>query len=153
MARKTIVKLSGFRELDKALSELGKATTRGVLKRTAFKALEPMRLAAEEKAPRRTGALAVSIDVSDKRTKRASRMNPKRKGYYEAAMGPATGNGVLNYATFDEFGTVDTPPQPYMRPAWIEQREGALDIVKQELAVEIDKAAKRVAKKKAKSGG
>ena len=45
---KTTMKLEGFRELDKALGELPKATGKNVLRKVGRKALEPMRADAEE---------------------------------------------------------------------------------------------------------
>jgi HK97 gp10 family phage protein len=159
-----IVKLRGFRELDKALSELPKATAKAVLRRVAKSALEPMRAAAESAAPRDQGNLQISIAVSEKRTRRA-------KGQFKAitggnirtsagtfrrsaaagvafAMGPSAGKGVLNYATFTEFGTSDTSAQPFMRPAFDANAEGAIEIIRGEMAVQIGKATKRVAKRR-----
>lgn len=68
------------------------------------------------------------------------------------AMGPAGGLGTLNYASFDEFGTVDTPAFAYMRSAWDNGAYQALDYIQANLWLEIDKAAAKVAKKRAKLG-
>lgn len=159
----TKVKLSGFRELDKALSELPKATAKNVLRRIAKGALAPMADNAQRLAPRDTGDLQVSIVVSEKRTRRAKQA-PKRQKVngkwrsdpstgIEMAMGPASGKGVLNYATFREFGRVNQAAHPYMRPAWNGGAEGALDYIKDNLSEAIDKAAARVAKRKTRVGG
>jgi len=67
------------------------------------------------------------------------------------AMGPAGPfHGVLYYATWAEFGTVDTPPHPYMRPAWDSGAEPALEYIKAELGNEIERAAQRLARKAAR---
>ncbi len=147
----TKVSLSGFRELDKALGELPKATAKNVLRRVAKGALEPMAGVAAARAPERTGKLAFSISVGEKRTGRA------KTGFFsgtgiQMAMGPATGlPGVLQYAAFDEFGTVDTPAFGYMRAAWDGGADKALEHVKDNLGSEIAKSAAKLAKKRARA--
>lgn len=155
------VKLEGFRELERALADLPRATGKSVLRRVAKAALEPMADSAAAKAPTDSGKLAFSIVVSEKRTRRA-RASATRlvRGKFRAAastgiaiaMGPAAGQGTLQYATFVEFGTIDTPAQPFMRPAWASGSEAALEYIKDNLSTEIEKAAARVAKKQAKAG-
>lgn len=147
------VRLSGFRELEVALNNLPKATGRNVLRRVAKGALQPMADRAQGLAPKDSGDLAVSIKVSEKRTRRVARINrfDKNTGI-EMAMGPVSGGGVLNYATFAEFGTIDTPAFGYMRGAWNGGKDDALEYVKANLGREIDRAASRLAKKAARGG-
>lgn len=155
--------MSGFRELEKALAELPKATGKNVLRKIARGALEPMADIAASKAPEGTGNLAFSISVSEKRTRRAKKSTTVYLGNgrfrsaastgVEVAMGPAGGTGALYYATFQEFGRIDQAASPFMRPAWDAGAERALEYVKTNLAVEIDKAAARYAKRLAKRGG
>lgn len=102
-------------------------------------------------APEKTGKLSFSIAISPRRTRRVRKQRKDAPTFFEIAMGPASGLGTLYYATHDEFGTVDTPPQPFMRPAWDAGKAGLLDDVKDGLTVEIAKAAKRVAAKKARA--
>jgi HK97 gp10 family phage protein len=143
--------LTGFRELEAALSDLPKATGKNVLRRIAKGALQPIANKAQQLAPVDRGDLRVSIVVSEKRTRRAIRFNrfDKNTGL-EMAMGPASGKGVLNYATFTEFGTSDTRATPFMRSSWESGKRGALEHIILNLETEISKAAKRVAKKRAK---
>lgn len=68
------------------------------------------------------------------------------------AMGPAGGLGALNYAAFDEFGTVDTPAFGFMRAAWDSGGNEALEYIKLNLSIEIEKSALRYARKLAKAG-
>lgn len=145
------VQLRGFRELERALSELPKATGKNVLRRVARGALQPMAEKARGLAPKDKGDLAASIQVSERRTKRVARINrfDKNTGV-EMAMGPVSGDAVLNYATFVEFGTIDTAAKPYMRPAFDSGKNGMLDYVVTNLGREIDKAATRLAKKAAR---
>lgn len=155
-----VVRLTGFKELEQALRELPKATGKNVLRRVATGALEPMASIARAKAPLRTGALFYSITVSEKRTKRAKKSTTvyiKGRGFrasastgIQMAMGPSKTKGVLNYASFDEFGTVDTPAFAYMRTAWDGGADRALDYIIDNLWVEINKSAMKYAKKRAK---
>lgn len=145
------VRLEGFRELERALNELPKSTGRNVLRRVAKGALEPMADKARGMAPVERGDLKQSIQVSEKRTKRVTRLNRfDRNTGVEVAMGPVSGKGVLNYATFAEFGTNDTRARPFMRPAWESGKDDALEYVKANLGSEIEKTAKRLAKKAAR---
>lgn len=142
------VTLEGFRELERALNELPKNTGRNVLRRVGKGALEPMAEKARGMAPVDEGNLRDAIMVSEKRTKRVVRENRfDRNTGVEIAMGPISGAGVLNYATFVEFGTSDTRARPFMRPAWHGGKDEALEYVKANLGNEINKAAKRLAKK------
>jgi len=144
-----MIRLRGFRDLDKALSELPKATGQNVLTRVGKRALEPMRAKAESLARVESGDLQRSITISKRRTRRVPKERGPKRGV-AMAMGPGSGDGVLNYAALDEFGTVNVPPQPYMRPAWDSEAEPALETIKAELWGEIDKSAKRHARKQAK---
>jgi hypothetical protein len=58
--------------------------------------------------------------------------------------------GPVRESITQEFGTAINPAHPYMRPAWHGQRDNALKIVKEQLGVEIDKAAARAARKAAR---
>ena len=145
------VRLEGFRELEAALNDLPKATGRNVLRRVAKGALAPMADKAKSMAPVDGGELRESIKLSEKRTKRVVRENRfDRNGGLAMAMGPVSGNGVLNYASFVEFGTADARAQPFMRPAFDGGKHEALEYIKANLGKEISKAAARLAKKAAK---
>jgi HK97 gp10 family phage protein len=161
MARVETIELSGFKELEDALRLLPKATGKNVLRRVARGALEPMANMASARAPHRTGQLAYSITVSEKRTRRAKgsttrfiggRFRADASKGIEMAMGPAGGIGTLMYASFDEFGTVDTPAFGYMRAAWDGGAQSALQYVIENLNIAIDTATSRFAKKQAKLG-
>ena len=146
-----VVTLDGFAELDNALAQLPKATAKNVLRRVARGALEPMADMAAARAPHRTGRLSYSISVSEQRTRRANWQRRAVANGITMAMGPGGGLGALNYASFDEFGTVDTPAFGFMRAAWDSGQGNALDYVKLNLWVEIEKSAARYARKLAKA--
>ena len=170
------VSVSGLKELDQALGELPKATARNVLKRTLNKAAVPMVEEAKRQAPVRTGKLRDSIMASSriKNTvgnseysaamraglgKEAARSallaarkaNKGQGSFAEVYIGPARGGGIIRYAHIVEFGSVDTAPQPYMRPAWDATKDKMLTIIKDELGNEIIKAARRVGRSKKQS--
>lgn len=139
-------RMDGLDQTVANLEDLGKATRRNVLKRVLLKAGEPVANDAAQAAPHRTGRLAFSITVSDKLTRRQRQASPKE---YEAEIyiGPAGGNGALNYASFEEFGTIDTPANPFMRPAWESNRGIVLGLIHSGLSAEVERAAARAARK------
>ncbi|MCB1476649.1 MAG: HK97 gp10 family phage protein [Rhodobiaceae bacterium] len=147
---KTTMKLEGFRELDKALGELPKATGKNVLRKVGRKALEPMRADAEAKAPELTGHLKASVKIGTKLTSRQARQHRRMfkndKASVELFMGPNDPAAIPQ-----EFGWENGKAQPFMRPAWDAGKNDLLDNIKRELGDEIDKAAKRLAKKQAKA--
>lgn len=140
------VKLEGFRELDKALGELPKATARNVLKRTLMKAADPVEKAAQENAPQETGKLERSVVVGTKLTRRQQRDIKYTKSFTEVYIGTALGRGM-----FTEFGTFKDHPQLWFSRAWSATQGQALEIISTTLGSEIEKAAARLAKKRAKA--
>lgn len=135
------VKLQGFRDLDKALGELPKATARNVLRRTGIAALTPVAEDAANRAPEFRGDLMESVQASTKKPRKH-----RRRDEVEVYMGPTN----LPQAHLQEFGTRHHGPQPFMRPAWAAGKQQVLDDVKTALASEIDKAAQRIARKAAR---
>lgn len=140
------VKIGGFRELDRALAQLPKATERSVLRRVAKLALEPVLERAKQLVPVDEGRLRDSLVIGSSLTSRARRADKAepREGV-RVFMGSASRNAVPR-----EFGTVRSAAQPYMRPAWDSQRVTSAKIVFTELEKEIKKAAARAARKKAR---
>lgn len=152
MARSTF-KVEGLREIDQALGQLGKATGRNVMRRVAVARLEPMAEEARKTAAGMawSGDLADSIAVSTRLAGYARRLNRRSKSEAEAHMGPAgRGGKAPPQGTLQEFGTVNHPPQPFMRPAWDSGKEALLDGITEDLWTEIEKAAQRQARKAAR---
>jgi HK97 gp10 family phage protein len=149
-----IVKLEGFKELDRALAELPRATAKRTATKALNKAADPIDEQASAAAPVLTGGLERSV-ITGKRLTRSQRSGgPKltaggfrseSKNYVEVHVGTSLSRGI-----FMEFGTFKDDPSPFMRPAWDANKMRALDIIKSELGTEIEKAAKRYAKKLAK---
>lgn len=139
--------LEGFAELDKALGQLPKATAKNVLRRTLNKAAKPIDDDASAAAPFLTGGLQKSVITGVRLTRSQQRgAYLKTSNYYaEVHIGTSLSKGI-----FTEFGTFKDAPQPWFRPAWEAHKDQALAIIKVTLGGEIEKAAKRYAKKLAK---
>lgn len=144
-------RLTGSRELSAALEELGKAAERRVLTRVAKKNLEPFVEKAQGLAPVDEGFTRDSIVIGTKLTDRAKRADRKepRNGVRVFA-GTAARNAVpREFGAVWKDGTV-LKAQPFMRPAWEASKDGMLASVQSDLMDEIDKAAARAARKKAR---
>lgn len=141
----TTFKIEGLSEVADGLNELPKATGTNVLKRALKKAAEPIASAAIRLAPRLTGHLQMSIKPSDKLSRRQKSLYHKQSEV-EIFVGPS----ALAQAITQEFGTVTNHPQPFLRPAWQENKHAALESIKDVLAEEIEKARVRIARKTAR---
>lgn len=134
--------VDGLRELETALKELPKATGKNVLKRVLVKAAAPVASSAERLAPRMRGRLQMSIGTGTKLSRRQSKLHRK-----ESAVEVFVGAGALVQAITQEFGTAHHPAQPFMRPAWDANQKPSYDSIRDDLAQEIEKARKRLARK------
>jgi len=140
MASIMTVKVEGLAQLDQALGQLKESTAKNVLRRTGRKALVPMDEEWRRRAPHLTGALEESGGVGSKLT-RSQRQEHERESFVEVFAGP----GPNPQAIQQEFGNVNHPPQPFMRPAWDATKDDALRIVAETLGAEIAASAKRAA--------
>lgn len=166
MARRATVKVSGLRELQKALGELPKATGKNVVRRVLKKIADPIAADMRAKAPDdpATGGMDLkgSIAVSTKLSKNQAKLHRKETGGAAAKTptgwksSPKTlvelfvGAGPVPHGHLQEFGTAHHGPQPFARPAWDAAKGTAIETVKTEMWSEIEKAAKRLARKSAK---
>lgn len=143
------VRIDGLRELDRALGELPKATARNVLRRVLRKAAAPVEAAMDSRAPKLTGHLQTSVITGTKLTGRQARDAKKEgKAFSEIHVGTSDPAGM-----FQEFGTFKEPAQPWATPAWEATKDDALRIIGDELGTEIERAAARLARKRARAGG
>lgn len=144
---KITVKVEGLAELHTALRQLPDATAKNVLRRVGRQVLEPIAEAARRAAPVDEGELRASITVGTKLSSRQRRQHRKEN---PNDVDVFAGAGPIKHAHLVEFGTSDTPAQPFMRPAWDANKDDMLDNYKGLLWIEIDKAANRLAKKAAR---
>ena len=155
MSRGTIrVKITGFRELERALAEeLPKATAKSVLRRTAIRSMERIRTGMAERAPRDTGDLAEHMKTKPVKAKRVpgSKRYAKQNGvsYNTGPVGRQEGGNPA----WQEFGTEKMPAHPYARPTADAEGENVIAEVRDELARQIDGAKKRIARKAARQRG
>lgn len=151
---KTTFKVEGLREIDAALAELPKATAKNVLRRVGRQALEPLAADMAAKAPDdpATGGMDLkrSIGVGTRLTKRQAALHRKMFKSDKASVELFAGAGGVPQATQQEFGNERHGPQPFARPAWDANKGVMLDTIKTGLWTEIDKAAKRLARKAAR---
>ncbi|WP_085025289.1 HK97-gp10 family putative phage morphogenesis protein [Ensifer aridi] len=139
------VKVEGFRELDKALQQLKRATAKGVARRVLQKAGEPIAEAGRDNAPLGpTGNLKASYGVGTKLTKRQAKLHRKQSPV-EVFVGPNDPAAIQT-----EFGNQHQAAEPHLRPAWDAKKDRALEIIGEELAGEIEKAAARAARRAAR---
>lgn len=144
------VKLEGLAETVANLEDLSKLTQRNAIRRTLLAAGEITADEASKLAPVNRGVLAFSIVVATQLTRRHKGDQRNRDSEVEVYIGPSGGQGALYYASHQEFGTVTSPAQPYMRPAWESTKDQVLETIVSGLSAEVDKAAQRAARKAAR---
>lgn len=150
-------KTSGFEGLEDALIELekfsGRTTTgKNAVLRGMKKAMKPVEDRAKAMAPVDDGDLRESIKTKKPRAKRArGSARFVRQSGIELLTGPTTLKGG-SYGYFQEFGTVHSSPQPFMRPAADSQAPKVIEIVSEELAAAVMASLKRARKKAARGG-
>lgn len=148
-------KLSGFDELERALvEEFPKATSKNILRRTGIAAMKRIESRAKELAPKQEGALAASIATKPVKAKRISSSRFAAQTGVTIATGPTSRkpDGPGGNAAWQEFGTVKMPANPFMRPAADAEGQAVIGDVRDELATQIEKARKRIARKAARKG-
>lgn len=150
-------KVEGLKELERSLRELPKATARNTLRRVLIKRAEPIAetmrsLVPDDPATPENVDLKGSIGVGIKLSKRQAKLHRKETRDDKQFAEVFVGAGPKPHAHLTEFGGPNNSPVGWARSAWDQHRESLLDGLKDDLAAEIDKAAKRVAKRKAKAG-
>lgn len=166
---KTTMKVEGLKDLERALHELPRATGGNVLKRAILAPAKVFADRARELAPEDTGKLKNEIAVGKPKIISAGKAAFARAmsegatraeaglaaRAANAAAGGAGRHAVVQvgpthrafYGLFGEFGTVNHPPHPFMRPAWDELSPQMPGMVADTLAEEIEKTRVRLARK------
>lgn len=136
-AMKMELRFEGGDKLRRALAELPEATERRIALNALKKGAEPMRIRADELAPRKTGELARHMVTNTVRKQDAQE--------HTVAVGPAVS---AFYGLFqelaDEYGGVRNPARPFLRPAFDEMAPAAISIVRDEMWKSIKRRAKRL---------
>lgn len=145
------VKVEGLKELEKALLELSTATAKNVGRRTLRKAGQPvadkMNALAPEGGTSEDGPLNESYSVSTRLNRTQARAE-RKAGKDDVFMYIGT-NDVAGIQ--QEFGNERHQAQPHARPAWESEKFETLDRIRDNLTVEVRKAAERAARKALKS--
>ena len=139
------IKLEGYEQVKEMLQDFPKATERNIIRRALMKAGEPILNDAKAHAPVLSGKLQASFAEGTKLSRWQRKLH-RKVNEVEIFVGA----GALVQAITQEFGTINHPPHPFMRPAWDANSGRALTIFRNELTVEIDKAAARAARKAAR---
>lgn len=152
-----VVKVEGLSDLVASLQALPKAVARNTLRRVLSKRAEPMAGTMRERAPddpATTGKrdLKTSIAVGTKLSKRQARLHRKENRNDKQFAEVFVGAGALPQAHLSEFGGPNNAPVGFARSAWDQHQDLILGGLRDDLWTEIDKTAKRRAKKLAKAG-
>lgn len=149
----------GLDELEQSLRDLGSdKEIRNALGATLLQAGEPMAKAARSRAPRKTGRMSETIDISLKLSRRQSKgtkpWNPDEANAYVGAkpIGPSL---LLEFGTSRRHwkngkSTGSVAAKPFMRPAFEETKNGVLQNIGILIWGQVEKAAKRIARRQAK---
>ncbi len=141
-------RLEGLEATVANLGDLSRAVGRSVLRRTLTAAGQPLANMAAARAPHRSGRLAFSIVVSTSLTRRQRR--GAKVNEVEVYIGPAGGLGALNYASFEEFGTIHNVANAFMRSSWDALKAPTLELIVIGLHREVGAAAARAARRVAR---
>ena len=149
------ISLQGFRELETQLDNLSKAAGKSALRRSLIKAAEPTAQLASSMAPRLTGGLQQSVIVGAKLNNRQTKLHRRafrdERSSIELFVGPSYLLGASGrHGHLVEFGTVKMAAQPFMRPAWDQDKYQMLDRLKENLWQEISRAIARAERRAAR---
>lgn len=149
--------VNGLKELGEALKEFGGTVAKRYLTRATFKAALVFKEAAIQKAPVRSGAMRDAIAIFRRRAADANtarylvgvrkiRYSRKEKQALRVLRGANQRAQVIGdayYWRFVEFKTSrNKGGHPFLRPAFEEKKQAALETFKSSLADGVEKAAK-----------
>jgi hypothetical protein len=153
------VKLTGFKELERALAEeLPKATARNAMTRAATEAMEPMRERMAQLAPYDPDDrdedgqhLRDTMRTQTAKARQARAFGVDRQSGVVVMTGPApVGRRARANAGWQEYGTVKMGAKSYARVAADTEADAVIDGLGDALAKQIDKATARIARKAAR---
>ena len=149
---KPTIKTSGFAGLEEALIELEKFTGRthtgkNAVRRRMRNAMKRVEERAKALAPVDDGELRESIKTKNAKAKQIRGLG--EEGNLVVLTGPTSVKGG-GPQLFQEFGTVNMPANPFMRPAGDSEGPKVVDYVTDVLRTEIDKSVARARKKAAR---
>lgn len=133
------IRVDGLQALGAKLREMGDEMTTKIARGATGAAADVVKKSAQEKAPKRTGNLAKNIitkRLSKSQTNLTSEhiVTVRRK---RTAGQKKSGAQSAYYGQFVEFGSIHNVPQPFLRPAFDENVQGAIDTMKSVIASRI----------------
>lgn len=144
------LKIQGLESLQKQLEQLTQATTKKVLRSSGRKALNVYVKDAKGKVPVDTGNLKKSIGIISAKRQGKEKVNliagPRRaKGKEMQVDGETVMKGEMKgyHAHLVEFGTVEMPAQPYLRPALDATQDQIIKTYSEEIWTQIKIQAKK----------
>ncbi|TDK51140.1 HK97-gp10 family putative phage morphogenesis protein [Antarcticimicrobium luteum] len=155
------MKIEGAGDIERALAELARGTSKGAMRRAMKKTLQPVAEMADAASP-------FTVKVTSKLSARQARGARGDRGRSKVTLyvGPVQPDGSdAPHAHLYEFGTVERiqtktgksvgvmPARPFLRPAWDANAAGMLEVLKREVWAEIEKATERARRKAAKAAG
>jgi len=149
------IQLTGFAELDAVLEELEKHATRKASARRALRrAAQPMADLANQLKPddpRTSGTDdAIQYAVSTVLSPRQRRLHRRLFRDDRAAVEMFVGALPNPAAVQQEFGNVNHPPQPSMRPSWDQDHRALLDRLSVELRADLERTIARARRRAAR---
>jgi HK97 gp10 family phage protein len=146
MMARTWVKVEGLKELEKVMGNLSAATNKRAAGQVLMEVAEPLADDASILAPDDPATGGFDLHTTVRAGRRATRGAKHRKeSPVEVLIGPRS-----RHAHLQEYGTVNHPAQPFMRPMWDGGKDWALGEIEKKLWERISKAAARAAKKAAR---
>ena len=143
------IKIEGLSEIEKKLKKISEKFARKIVLKALKKGAKPIIKSAQSKVNNRSGVLAKSI---------GSVVVPQRKSHNTIIdIGPRvipssnvksdvgeTDDSITKktdgfYGGYVEFGTKDSRPHPFLRPAFDANAEKALEIIVEEMLKELNK--------------
>lgn len=154
MPAKSRIEVRGLRELGLALAALDKDIQTKVARAAVSAGAAVIKKRAKNNAPVSDASLTPEVPPGYLRDSIISRRQRKSKltaeyavtVRHKGAKAQARKDGTNPYqiGVYNEFGTVNMPPRPFMRPAFEAGKGEALAQIQKRLKARIDKANKRV---------
>lgn len=138
MAARTTIQVSGLRELGQKMHGLGDKVAKQLARRATGKAANVIKKAAIQKVVTNpsieTGSLrdaiiAKKLGKSESRDTSAHIVAVRIRGSRRKSKGKARKQATAPYAPLVEFGTVKMQAEPFMRPAFDNNKQRALDVM------------------------
>lgn len=137
----SVYKITGIKEIDKALSELEPKLAKKIIRKTLRDSAKIVREEVKQTAPFETGELKAAVKVKAGRRRRNSIS-------VQVQIGEGDFKGQTYYASFLEYGTKDIEPLGFMRKA-LDNKE---DEVREKAKASILQGLEKLANKKIKGG-